>query len=45
MQGRVVAYMRAHSSFGAVHLVAGTEPFNGNQLPLGSGVRFSGAAS
>jgi hypothetical protein len=32
---RELDYMHAHSSFGAVQLVAGTEPFNGNQLPLG----------
>ena len=33
--GREIAYMHADSSFGAVQLVNGTEPFNGNQLPLG----------
>jgi hypothetical protein len=32
---RELSYMQARSSFGAVHLVPGTEPFNGNQLPLG----------
>jgi hypothetical protein len=33
--GRELAYMHAHSSFSSVQLALGTEPFNGNQLPLG----------
>jgi hypothetical protein len=32
---REIAYMQAHSSFTTVQLALGTEPFNGNQLPLG----------
>jgi hypothetical protein len=28
-------YLHAHTSFTAVQLATGTEPFNGNQLPLG----------
>ncbi|MCU1427469.1 MAG: hypothetical protein JWL83_1469 [Actinomycetia bacterium] len=28
-------YLHAHSSFSSVNLVAGTEAFNGNQLPVG----------
>jgi hypothetical protein len=32
---RELDYMHANSSFGAVQLALGTEPFNGNQLPLG----------
>jgi hypothetical protein len=32
---RELDYMHANSSFGAVRLAFGTEPFNGNQLPLG----------
>jgi hypothetical protein len=32
---RELDYMHANSSFGAVRLALGTEPFNGNQLPLG----------
>jgi hypothetical protein len=36
--GKEIAYMHAHSSFGSVHLVAGTQPFNPNlvQAILGS---------
>lgn len=30
-----INYMHAHSTFGAVQLAPGTEPFNGSQLPLG----------
>lgn len=30
-----LAYMHSHSSFASVQLAPGTEPFNGNQLPLG----------
>jgi len=33
--GREINYLHAHSSFGAVQLALGTQPFNGNQLPLG----------
>jgi len=33
--GREISYMRANSAFSAVHLVPGTQAFNGNQLPLG----------
>ena len=32
---RELAYLHAHSSFTSVQLALGTEPFNGNQLPLG----------
>jgi hypothetical protein len=32
---RELNYMHANSSFGGVQLVPGTEPFNGDQLPLG----------
>ena len=32
---RELAYLHAHSSFTSVQLATGTEPFNGNQLPLG----------
>jgi hypothetical protein len=32
---REINYMHAHSAFGAVNLVPGTQPFNGDQLPLG----------
>jgi len=32
---RELAYLHANSGFPNVQLVAGTEPFNGNQLPLG----------
>jgi hypothetical protein len=33
--GRELAYLHAHSSFGAVQLATGTQRFNGSQLPLG----------
>jgi hypothetical protein len=33
--GREINYLHAHSSLGAVQLALGTQPFNGNQLPLG----------
>jgi hypothetical protein len=32
---RELAYLHAHSKFTAVHLVNGSQPFNGNQLPAG----------
>lgn len=32
-----LAYMHAHSSFGNVQLVPGTQPFNGSQLPIDLG--------
>jgi hypothetical protein len=32
---RELAYMQAHSSFGGVQLVPGTEAFNGSALPIG----------
>jgi hypothetical protein len=33
--GKEVAYMRAYSAFGALNIALGTQPFNGNQVPLG----------
>jgi hypothetical protein len=33
--GREVAYMHAHSGYGAVNIALGTEPFNPSALPLG----------
>lgn len=35
---RELAYMHAHSSFGAVQLVPGTEPFNSSQAPVDLGL-------
>ena len=32
---RELAYLHAHSSFGAVQLATGTQSFNGSQLPIG----------
>jgi hypothetical protein len=35
---RELAYVHAHSSFAAVQLVLGTDPFSAGSLPVGGGL-------